>query len=829
MDIEPQAKGLGMGGHYAHDLWLNLPSLPFLDSCDSKSPFELTEMLLPSLFRNKESYKSTLLSSPGSLLGLLSVSRNCVDSPFPQTYTCDGHLEDRRTVSETCQSPAPELPSSPRTDVHGLSAPYCQEVLSSPDDGTHLTRPTTGPPEIQRSGTDGHSHHLLWPWSWPAGSSSPRETARARAEHCGCRQAALEARVSRVTRRLHVLLGEHTLRHCAGQLEGLRGRLEDRQERLCGPPPLTRGPNRLTGDAPFIATATQEGSRAFGGGHRHSPVRGSPWHSQLSGDMQKLARCGQAVLRSVQEVLDSDATESSSDEEWEPEDRSGSRTSSGCLSCEWSWQCERAKLASCWTWLQLRLSELDLQIQQIGELRQHILASKASVVLAESQPLTDRQIQQALLSETAGLTFTAGGMHAWSPEPDTEPSSPTRLLRTIERQSAQLNLLVNTLMAPLSTSPSSSPVSKGTCTLWTGQQKRPFNSPLTDVFLHTTSTCLAGQKRRRLCGRRQHPLQVDATCVSARSRPLLTYHKPRLFIMSQSSLGRQVLESPACPCVGCVSCDPVRVCSRPACSSSNESSHSTAHLVPPLSSESSPPLSVPMALFREDWLRWPETNPPELGFTSHGYKPSEEASSSLFNCTHQMHAGSHVSHRRLGTPAHWGRAHRGPSRPLHRRTLKRRHHRQADNDMGLSQPGKLLLHTEDSAEDMGPPHSTHALQRGSQFPVRRKNGENVYNIDNIIIPASLTACSKVDKLQYKDILTPSWRLVDIVPLVQKEEEEEEDLEKVEVLSDEVFSHRHQGCEGRERLHWDYWGKGRRYSRSSRCVCVCVCVCIKHGL
>ncbi|KAK1788684.1 hypothetical protein P4O66_002504 [Electrophorus voltai] len=417
MDIEPQAKGLGMGGHYAHDLWLNLPSLPFLDSCDSKSPFELTEMLLPSLFRNKESYKSTLLSSPGSLLGLLSVSRNCMDSPFPQTYTCDGHLEDRRTVSETCQSPAPELPSSPRTNVHGLSAPYCQEVLSSPDDGTHLARPTTGPPETQRSGTDGHSHHLLWPWSWPAGSSSPRETARARAEHCGCRQAALEARVSRVTRRLHVLLGEHTLRHCAGQLEGLRGRLEDRQERLCGPPPLTRGPNRLTGDAPFIATATQEGSRAFGGGHRHSPVRGSPWHSQLSGDVQKLARCGQAVLRSVQEVLDSDATESSSDEEWEPEDRSGSRTSSGCLSCEWSWQCERAKLASCWTWLQLRLSELDLQIQQIGELRQHILSSK----------------------------------------------------------SAQLNLLVNTLMAPLSTSPSSSPVSKGTCTLWTGQQKRPFN------------------------------------------------------------------------------------------------------------------------------------------------------------------------------------------------------------------------------------------------------------------------------------------------------------------------------------------------------------------
>lgn len=54
--------------------------------------------------------------------------------------------------------------------------------------------------------------------------------------------------------------------------------------------------------------------------------------------------------------------------------------------------------------------------------------------MAEAQPLTDLQIQQTLLNETAGLTLTAGHTQDLNSELDTEPSSPTRLLRNIERQ-----------------------------------------------------------------------------------------------------------------------------------------------------------------------------------------------------------------------------------------------------------------------------------------------------------------------------------------------------------------------------------------------------------
>ncbi|XP_076858386.1 KAT8 regulatory NSL complex subunit 1-like protein isoform X2 [Brachyhypopomus gauderio] len=807
VDLEPQAKGLGRC--YAHDLWLNLSSLPFLpslsflDSCQksSEGPLELTDILLPSLFHNKESYKSTFLSSPGSLLGLLSLSRNCMDSPVPPEYSCDLHfpfLEDQSTPSQTFQSPSHDLPRSPRRGDHLESLGYL-------DNGTQLARPSAVPPGTHHPGSDRPSRHLPWPSSWPAGLVSPQEAEKGGAERCACRQAVLEARVSCASRRLHALLGDSAVRHCARQLEGL-GRWLDRQGRTLGSTPLPGAPTTP------IDTEMQEGHGACGGGHGCSTVPGSPCGVRVGGEVWSLALRGQALLRRAQEALDSDATDSSSDEEWESDERTRSGAASGCLGCEWSWQCDRAQLASCWTWLQLRLSELDIRLQQIRDLHQHILASKARVVLALSQPPTDRQIQQTLVRETVGLTWTAGGAHTQSPEPDMEPSSPTRLLRNIQRQSAQLSLMVNSLMAPLSTSPSSSPVSKDTCVHWTDQQKRPFNStPLTDALLHATSTCSPGYKRRRLCGRRQRPLQVDATCVSARTRPLLTYHKPRLFFMSQSSHRQQGLKCPACLCAGSVSGAPLRACSHPTCSCSATSSLSTAHPMAPPSSDSSLPLCAHAALGREDWLQRPWADPPELATTSHSRGPAEKAPSSFLNCTHQLQAGTNANHRRLG-PAHWGHARQESSRPPHSRGLKRRHHRQADKDRCLTRPGKLSPGPADSAEDGFRAHST--LQRSAQFPVRRRNGESVYNIDNIIIPVSLAACSKVDTLRYKDVLTPSWRLVNIVPLVKEEEEVQED-NMVEVLSDEAFSRRHQDCERREKLRWNYWRKGRRYRHTGR--------------
>lgn len=41
-----------------------------------------------------------------------------------------------------------------------------------------------------------------------------------------------------------------------------------------------------------------------------------------------------------------------------------------------------------------------------------------------------------------------------------------------------------------------------------------------------------------------------------------------------------------------------------------------------------------------------------------------------------------------------------------------------------------------------------------QQPIRRRRGESSFDINNIVIPMSVAATTRVEKLQYKEILTP---------------------------------------------------------------------------
>ncbi|KAB1279131.1 KAT8 regulatory NSL complex subunit 1-like protein [Camelus dromedarius] len=138
---------------------------------------------------------------------------------------------------------------------------------------------------------------------------------------------------------------------------------------------------------------------------------------------------------------------------------------------------------------------------------------------------------------------------------------------------------------------------------------------------------------------------------------------------------------------------------------------------------------------------------------------------------------------------------------------------------------------------------------------RRLRSESSYDIDNIVIPMSLVAPAKLEKLQYKEILTPryirnkhikkqdewedwedimkegknkiatfrytkafeigfylfnSWRMVVLQPL------DEYNLgEEIEDLSDEVFSLRHKKYEEREQARWSLWEQSKWHRRNSR--------------
>uniref|UniRef100_A0A8C2JGI5 PEHE domain-containing protein n=1 Tax=Cyprinus carpio TaxID=7962 RepID=A0A8C2JGI5_CYPCA len=120
-------------------------------------------------------------------------------------------------------------------------------------------------------------------------------------------------------------------------------------------------------------------------------------------------------------------------------------------------------------------------------------------------------------------------------------------------------------------------------------------------------------------------------------------------------------------------------------------------------------------------------------------------------------------------------------------------------------------------------------------PLRRRRAESSFDIDNLVMPLGLAGLgARVQRLQYKEIITPSWRELDSLSGLSKNQEGAHALlfnynntqyqpngegldneeEEVEDLSDAVFLSRHAVCESRERSRWGSWARRRRRGRSS---------------
>ncbi|KAI9553865.1 hypothetical protein GHT06_019135 [Daphnia sinensis] len=113
---------------------------------------------------------------------------------------------------------------------------------------------------------------------------------------------------------------------------------------------------------------------------------------------------------------------------------------------------------------------------------------------------------------------------------------------------------------------------------------------------------------------------------------------------------------------------------------------------------------------------------------------------------------------------------------------------------------------EDSASFPSSPYDTGSVQ--STTPGRQGNNRNErssvfqelmrrrtsYDIDNIVIPYSMAATTRVERLQYKEIQTPKWRTVDDEELAAGQEV----LEDIEDVSEEACIARHDRSELEER-------------------------------
>ncbi|XP_067459400.1 KAT8 regulatory NSL complex subunit 1-like protein isoform X1 [Thunnus thynnus] len=796
-ELDSQMTSTGDGD--LQKMWLNLSSLTPLDSCLPASPLDVpaNPVLSPFLQTSASQCEMVLLPSPGSLFSLLSLNKGLRDSH--QVASVFPGVPDMFLV------PVPEHNSQEACLLHGHSAaPEC-----GPDgvDVHHssLTLASVSPSythgELKSEGyTPCFAPPLTLTQRDMAGISCPPPASVVRP--CGgrlnseqpvlrevleeqlSRQAGLHSRAWRLQKRLQALLGEHALLHCNQQLEGLNRHCQSGGVSFDSPDSLHPG-----------VLPPQAGNKP------HLSWLESSTASSSFTELREFSLSSQAVLRGLQEAFDSEATGSSSSDEEQAEERETKTSPVSNSSCERKWLAERAELGSRWSWLQLRLAELEGRIQQLVELHKRIRSSKGGVVLAESQPLTDRQIQQALLREMAGLSCTA-------PDADTEPCSPTRLLHNIERQSAQLSQIVNSLMPPLNFSPPSKQAQT-----WKG--KRAFTSGQRGdkVFMP-----------RRLGSRRQQRFKADSSCVCARTRPLVTYHKPKLFTFntdtptSPQDLGKSTstfssFSSSSCSC--CSSCDPVVLCSDPDCSSNralpSRNPSSRPHSVFTLSFDN--PLShhLHRALAREEWSQKPLIINAQPSSPAHYNRRS---STPLHNShKHKQHARHHRSRVMGLSPIRLA----GSAQSQHRRTNKRKRKRRHIH--GLIEDEADVLYQlcdpdESSDEVLEESYIQVSRKQASQGFVRKRQGESVYNINNIVIPMST---AKVEKLQYKDILTPSWRVVDTQSLIKKEAEKEGDNEEgqVEVLNDEVFAQRHLALEQREKLCWSSWGKRKCCRRPTR--------------
>ena len=337
IDLEPQMKFLE--DSYSERMWLNLSSLPFLDTCGSKNPLEYPDVLLQPILQGSGYYKTVLLSNPRALVGQLSINKtkkslmaqgDILLPPLPDL----SHIRDAPAGLSLRQ-----LSSSVAESLDVSNSPS----LTPGNPGEHLLQKSAAGCAVRtdRIGEgDGMGIDRSWTQHWGSRvsriprSASVKDAVRDQTLQHLSEQGTLVARAERIQRRLQALLVEHASRHCTQQLEGLKAKFLQKDLSPISPtqpttPSAAENHTPYTDSKPTGAQAELESLAAVTLNNLTSgaPTRTGSVSTESSVDMQNFARCASAALRGIQSALDSDATESSSDDEWEPK-TSGTSTQS---------------------------------------------------------------------------------------------------------------------------------------------------------------------------------------------------------------------------------------------------------------------------------------------------------------------------------------------------------------------------------------------------------------------------------------------------------------------------------------------------------------------
>ncbi|NWX99700.1 KAL1L protein, partial [Nothoprocta ornata] len=648
--------------------------------------------------------------------------------------------------------------------------------------------------------------------------SCTRDEVYDRLLQCVTKQQIEISRAKRTQKRLQMLLAKHVIKHCDQQLKCFVKHQLQRMKVFHEPTRFSDGGSlRCTEGWPESKTATlvDSGSKDI-----QSSICIAP------GEIRGFALAAGGLLSRVEKDLDSDATCSSSDEDCEEQTARMSMEAS--YTSEWKWLADRARVGCRWTWLQAQISELEYKIQQLTDLHRQIRATKGMVVLEEfpfPKDILKKQIQlrdqEALLNAT-GNSQAAIERRDSLPEHDFEmsPSSPTLLLRNIEKQSAQLSEIISSLIAPLNLSPASSPLSSKTCRHRQLVNGISFRASDNREVSSSSSWLLDHQhiKKRRRDKTRLRSLSVTNLSTSARTRPLHSFQKRKLYRMPGACYWSQQTLPSRDVSLTCKTQLPFMAAASPS-SQSDSAASKIVDYVQELDSSFHPVLSfpsdIPLHVYFETLLRKDDVK----GESADAASPGTDLKMS----PHNDYSQHHVSLKQWSSDSFYNskcQSVSGTSDQVSEGRKKRHLSETAVGERSTRFETFSFQHAEPESHSRfaavsgvsamaRPTHST-SSQHNSR---RRLRSESSYDIDNIVIPMSLVAPSKLEKLQYKEILTPSWRIVEFQPLERSPTDEEE----LEDLSDEVFALRHAKYEERERARWSLWEQSRWPRRNSRQV------------
>ncbi|XP_037743052.1 KAT8 regulatory NSL complex subunit 1 isoform X4 [Chelonia mydas] len=595
------------------------------------------------------------------------------------------------------------------------------------------------------------------------------------------RQADIENRARRLQKRLQVVQAKQVERHIQQQLGGF---LEETLSKLPNLDSLRhRSQLMLTRKAEAALrkaaseTCTSEGLSSF------------LKSDSVSEELERFTASGMANLRSSEQAFDSDVTDSSSGGESDIEEEELTKAEPEQhhvplrRRSEWRWAADRAAIVSRWNWLQAHVSDLEYRIRQQTDIYKQIRANKGLIVLGEAlspdtavddashplsaevklEPGTDR-LGASISQPVVNLGTSAGNT------PESLPSKPCGALRPV-------NGVINTLQSGLA-------------------EHAQGDGTDVEELLH---------KKQRL---NMVSSPSDGTCVAARTRPVLSCKKRRLVRPSNIiPLSKKVHRNSMVRC----SCDVNPLCA--ICGTRSSISPEIQYEAPLLERLSqldscihpvlSFPDDVPTSLHFQNMLKsqW-QSKPYEK------IKPPKKLS--------LKHRAS-MSASSLSDPARKDR-HKLVNSFFTAAMLK--HHTDVGGPSYLSATAASMPHSPivrqlSTSSDSSAPASTSSQGASSMSQPRRRRGESSFDINNIVIPMSVAATTRVEKLQYKEILTPSWREVDISALKVNPDE---DNEEIEDLSDSAFAALHAKCEEMERARW-LWSTSlppqRRGSRSYR--------------